>query len=134
MATVPFDSVHQQWIREMGRHFGTEDTFTRAPTGVFFGEPGKTVADPYFGGAGPDRTGCTRCGACMVGCRVGAVNSLTQELLVVCRTQWRAGPCPSMRCRRAPLGAADGSDGYRVTTERPGAAHQARDRPTPQAG
>ena len=25
----------------------------------FFGRPGERVADPYFGGAGPERTGCT---------------------------------------------------------------------------
>ena len=52
---VPFDSVNQQWIRDMGRHFGfSEDTVTDAPTGVFFGEPGKTVPDPTSGGAVPD--------------------------------------------------------------------------------
>jgi cholesterol oxidase len=78
---VPFESVNQQLIRSMARHFGTEDTFTRAPTGVYFGEPGRTVKDPYFAGEGPDRTGCTRCGACLVGCRVGAVNSLPKNYL-----------------------------------------------------
>ena len=82
VATVPFDSRQpDDGSDELGRHFGTEDTVVRAPTGVFFGEPGKTVRDPYFGGEGPDRTGCTRCGACMVGCRVGAVNSLTKNYL-----------------------------------------------------
>ena len=119
--TVPFDSAAQQLIREMARHFRTEDSFTRTPCGVYFGEPGKTVADPYFGGDGPARTGCTRCGACMVGCRVGAKNTLLKNYL------WFAEKCgvqilPEHQVSGvAPLGAADGSDGYRVTTQRPGA-------------
>ena len=120
-ATVPFDSVHQQWIREMGRHFGTEDTVTRTPTGVFFGEPGKTVSDPYFGGEGPDRTGCIRCGACMVGCRVGAVNSLTQNYLWFAEKNGVQILPEHQVLDVAPIGAADGSDGYRITTEPPGA-------------
>ena len=130
--TVPFDSLHQQWIREMGRHFGTEDTVTRAPTGVFFGEPGKTVSDPYFGGAGPDRTGCTRCGACMVGCRVGAVNSLTMNYLWSAEKRGVQILPEHQVVDVAPLGAADGSDGYRVTTERPGAGFR-RNRQTQTA-
>jgi cholesterol oxidase len=128
-APVPFDSVHQQWIREMGRHFGTEDTVTRASTGVFFGEPGKTVPDPYFGGVGPDRTGCIRCGACMVGCRVGAVNSLTKNYLWFAE---RNGVriLPEHRVIDVtPLGDPDGSDGYRVTTAHPRGG-QRRDRQT----
>ena len=128
-APVPFDSVHQQWIREMGRHFGTEDTVTRAPTGVFFGEPGKTVADPYFGGDGPDRTGCTRCGACMVGCRVGAVNSLTKNYLWFAERNGVQILPEHQVVDVTPLGTADGSDGYRVTTEHPGGGRQ-RDRST----
>jgi len=130
--TVPFDSLHQQWIREMGRHFGTEDTVTRAPTGVFFGEPGKTVSDPYFGGAGPDRTGCTRCGACMVGCRIGAVNSLTMNYLWFAEKRGVQILPEHQVVDVAPLGAADGSDGYRVTTERPGAGFR-RNRQTQTA-
>ena len=49
--------------------------------GLFFGEPAVTVSDPYFDGAGPDRTGCTRCGACMVGCREGSKNTLVKNYL-----------------------------------------------------
>ncbi|WP_059021505.1 GMC family oxidoreductase [Mycobacterium sp. M26] len=124
---VPFDSVHQQWIRDMGRYFGTENTVTRAPTGVFFGEPGKTVPDPYFGGAGPDRTGCTRCGACMVGCRVGAVNSLTQNYLWFAERNGVQILPEHQVVDVTPLGNPDGRDGYQVTTEHPrGGRHRNR--------
>lgn len=119
--TVPFDSVNQQLIRALAQHFGTEGSFCRTPCGVFFGEPGQTVADPYFGGAGPDRTGCTRCGACMVGCRTGAKNTLVKNYLWFAE-QRGATVLPGREVRDvAPLGAPDGSDGYRVTTGRPGA-------------
>jgi cholesterol oxidase len=39
------------------------------------------VSDPYFGGEGPDRTGCILCGACMTGCRHGAKNTLDKNYL-----------------------------------------------------
>ena len=80
-AEVPRESDGQQLLREVGRHFGVEDTFTRTPVGVYFGEPGRPVPDPYFGGEGPERTGCTFCGACMVGCRDGAKNTLLKNYL-----------------------------------------------------
>jgi cholesterol oxidase len=60
---------------------GVADTYHRTPVGVFFGPPGQTVPDPYFGGAGPDRTGCIECGNCMIGCRPGAKNRLDVNYL-----------------------------------------------------
>jgi len=127
--TVPFDSPSQQLAREMARHFGVEDSFSRPSIGVFFGEPGKTVKDPYFAGEGPDRTGCTRCGACLVGCRVGAVNTLTKNYLWFAEKRGARIMAEREVIDVAPLGTADGSDGYRVTTQRPG-AWPGRDRRT----
>ncbi|HEX9108936.1 MAG TPA: NAD(P)-binding protein, partial [Longimicrobiales bacterium] len=48
---------------------------------VYFGKPGVTVPDPYFGGEGPARTGCILCGGCMTGCRHGAKNTLDRNYL-----------------------------------------------------
>lgn len=119
--TVPFDSPSQQLTKELAQHFGAEDSFIRAPIGVFFGEPGKTVKDPYFGGEGPSRTGCTRCGSCLVGCRVGAANTLTKNYLWLAEKRGAQILAEHEVVDVTPLGAADGSEGYRVTTQRPGA-------------
>ncbi len=74
---TPADEV----IRAVAQDMGVGGTFRRTPVGVFFGEPGKTVPDPYFGGAGPARTGCIECGDCMIGCRLGAKNRLDLNYL-----------------------------------------------------
>jgi cholesterol oxidase len=73
-------------LKEVADDMGVGDTFVATPVGVFFGPdgekaPGKTVPDPYFGGAGPARTGCLECGACMTGCRFGAKNTLLKNYL-----------------------------------------------------
>ncbi len=74
---TPSDEVMQRVADEMG----VGETFRLTPVGVFFGAPGQRVADPYFGGAGPDRSGCLECGECMTGCRHGAKNTLTKNYL-----------------------------------------------------
>jgi cholesterol oxidase len=73
-------------VKEVADEMGVGDTFVPTPVGVFFGPqgektPGRTVADPYFGGAGPERTGCIECGSCMTGCRYGAKNTLVKNYL-----------------------------------------------------
>jgi cholesterol oxidase len=60
---------------------GRGATFSRVDVGVFLGEPGVTVPDPFFGGEGPPRTGCLLCGECMTGCRHGAKNTLDRNYL-----------------------------------------------------
>ncbi|NNH68784.1 GMC family oxidoreductase [Nocardia uniformis] len=74
---TPADEVFKQVAEDMG----VGDTFVQTPVGVFFGEPGETVEDPFFGGVGPARTGCTECGECMTGCRHNAKNTLVKNYL-----------------------------------------------------
>jgi cholesterol oxidase len=73
-------------LKEVADDMGCGDTFVPTPVGVFFGPngtktPGETVPDPFFGGAGPARTGCLECGSCMTGCRYGAKNTLLKNYL-----------------------------------------------------
>ncbi|MFJ2541658.1 GMC oxidoreductase [Microbacterium sp. NPDC087589] len=107
---------------------GAGSTFRHAPVGVWFGKPGERAPDPFFGGEGPDRTGCTLCGNCMVGCRVGAKNTLMKNYLAL--AERRGVVIEALRTvtevRELPGG------GFAVTTERSGAWFR-RDRRTVSA-
>ncbi|MFL1594385.1 GMC family oxidoreductase [Rhodococcus ruber] len=110
---TPADEI----VKSVAADMGVGDTFIQTPVGVYFGEPGRTVADPYFGGVGPDRTGCIECGECMTGCRHGAKNTLLKNYLGLAE---RAGaeivPLTTVTgLRQAPDGTWD------VDTERTGA-------------
>ncbi|WHU48102.1 GMC family oxidoreductase [Gordonia sp. L191] len=114
---TPADRV----MRSVAHEMGVVDTVVAAPVGVFFGTPGVTVADPYFGGAGPQRTGCTQCGACMTGCRVGAKNTLVKNYLYLAE---QAG------AQIIPMTMVDGlhqrGGSYEVSTHRTGAPWRGR--------
>ncbi len=68
-------------LYEIAKEQGQEDTFSPTPVGIYFGEPGVSVPDPFFNGEGPDRSGCIHCGGCMVGCRHNAKNTLDKNYL-----------------------------------------------------
>ena len=78
----PYFSPSDQAMREVAEQMGVGHTFTLAPLGIYFGKgEGVESADPYFGGVGPSRTGCTNCGSCMTGCRHNAKNTLPKNYL-----------------------------------------------------
>ncbi len=132
VVTNPCDGPVERIMEQAAADLGVPETFRRTPVGVFFGAPDETVSDPYFGGAGPSRTGCIQCGNCMVGCRVGAKNTLTKNYLALAerlgvtieplRTVTRLGVVPG-----TDAGDADAVEGragypvYRVLHERTGA-------------
>jgi cholesterol oxidase len=107
-------------LREYGEEIGVGDTFANTRVGVYFGEPGKQVDDPYFGGEGPPRSGCIRCGSCMVGCRHGAKNTLMKNYLWFAEKLGVEIVPERQVTELRPLGPPDGSGGYAVTSVRSG--------------
>ncbi len=116
----------EQVMREAADDLGVGHTFRMTPVGVLFGDavgtgPGREVADPYFGGAGPRRTTCTECGSCMTGCRVGAKNTLVKNYLALAeRLGVRIEPLRTVVDVR-PLDKGSDSAGFAITTRRTGA-------------
>jgi cholesterol oxidase len=119
---VTVDDPADQLLHEFGRHIGVEKSYAKTRVGVYFGEPGVTVDDPFFGGEGPPRTGCEFIGRCMVGCPVGAKNTLEKNYLWFAeRNGVQINPERTVVDIR-PLGpSGDGGDGYEVVHERSGA-------------
>jgi len=129
VVTNPCEGPVEDVMRQAAADMGVAETFRKTPVGIFFGEPGRQVPDPYFGGAGPQRTGCTECGNCMVGCRVGAKNTLMKNYLALAeglgvriepmRTVVRLGELPGgggrLRVLHERTGPRHGKD-RRVTT------------------
>ncbi len=115
------DDPADQLLRELGEELGVGETYKKTPVGVYFGEPGETVPDPFFEGEGPDRTGCQLCGRCMVGCPHGSKNTLVKNYLYLAEKRGvRITPERTVVDIR-PLGRGDGSDGYEVESVRSGA-------------
>jgi len=117
----PYDDPADQLLRELGEQWGVADTYKKTPVGVFFGEPGKTVPDPFFGGEGPDRTGCRLCARCMVGCPHGSKNTLVKNYLYLAEKRGAQVMPERTVLDIRPLGSPDGAEGYEIESVRSGA-------------
>ena len=118
------DDPADDLLREFAREIGVEDTYAKTRVGVLLGggAPGETDR-PTRSSAAPGRSApsCERCGRCMIGCPLGAKNTLVKNYLYLAE-QAGADVFPErLVVDVKPLGAPDGSEGYEVTTEHPGA-------------
>jgi cholesterol oxidase len=81
VTVYPYVSPADEVVKKVAERMGVGGTFHQTPVGVYFGQPGEKVADPFFGGAGPERNACLNCGECMTGCRHNAKNTLVKNYL-----------------------------------------------------
>ncbi len=102
-------------LQNIAKEIGKEDSFQATKVGVYFGEAGRTIKDPYFNGKGPDRTGCIHCGACMTGCRYNAKNTLDKNYLFLAQQLGAKIIAEHEVNNVTTIGAKDGSDGYTVS-------------------
>jgi cholesterol oxidase len=121
VAPVTFDDPGDELLLDLGRDLGVQETHSKVNVAVYFGERGQTAPDPFFAGEGPARRGCVLCGRCMIGCRYNAKNTLVKNYLYLAERRGVRIVADRTVVDIAPLGAPDGSDGYRVTTQRTGA-------------
>lgn len=84
VATTPKLFAADLALKNLAKEMNAEKSFHPTEVGVYFDDTvlsEKKECDPYFNGQGPMRSPCTYCGACMVGCREGAKNTLDQNYL-----------------------------------------------------
>lgn len=138
----PVDGLVEDVMRDAAADMGVPQTFGKTPVGVYFGRsagqgeagPGQRVPDPFFGGAGPDRTACTLCGNCMVGCRFGAKNTLRKNYLALAeRLGVRIEPMRTV-VGLQPVDPDDPARGWLVTTRATAGRGRRRDVRTVRAG
>jgi len=108
-------------LQKVAATAGVGDTFYRTHVAILEPREGETggqkVPDPFFGGEGPERTTCTACGGCMMGCRHGAKNTLDLNYLYFAEKHGAQVFAETRVVDVRPLnGTGDGSDGYEVRT------------------
>lgn len=118
--TCVSDGPSERMMHTVAAELGVASAYHPTEVGVFLGTPGVAVTDPYFGGDGPERTGCIRCGQCMLGCRHGAKNTLVKNYLHLARRHGAQIHAERTVTDITPAGRADGSEGYVVTSVRTG--------------
>ncbi|MGO9560559.1 MAG: GMC oxidoreductase [Acidimicrobiales bacterium] len=121
VVTNPTMTPADEALKKVAEEMDVGDTFMMARVGVFFGregrkEPGVEVDDPYFGGVGPRRAGCTEVGECMTGCRHNAKNSLPKNYLYLAEMAGAVVFPETTVLGVRPLGHGE----YAIDTERTG--------------
>ncbi|MDF2828673.1 MAG: glucose-methanol-choline oxidoreductase [Mycobacterium sp.] len=111
----------EDMMHAVAAELGVPDAHHPTEIGVFLGPAGVVTADPYFGGAGPERAGCIRCGQCMLGCRHNAKNSLPKNYLYLAEAHGARILAERTVTDIRPAGdSPDGSAGYLVTSVKTG--------------
>lgn len=77
----PFTGEMDDHLRVVAEAVGGAEGFGPVPLAIHFGEEGVAEPDPFFGGEGPERTGCRLCGGCLAGCPYGSKNTLDLNYL-----------------------------------------------------
>ncbi|MFM9134979.1 MAG: FAD-dependent oxidoreductase [bacterium] len=110
-------------MKAVADDMGVGHTFRMTPVGVYFGDgPGVTSPDPFFGGVGAARTGCTECGECMTGCRHNAKNTMPKNYLGLAEQAGaRVFPLTTVTAVEPREGG-----GYVITTKRTGTLSRRR--------
>lgn len=114
-ARTPYVGEMDHHLEATARAMGVHHTYGPVPVAIHFGREGVTEPDPFFGGAGPDRTGCRLCGECLLGCPYGAKNQLTRNYLWLAE---RAGARIQPESQVAAITPLP-KDGYAVTVRHP---------------
>ncbi len=115
--TAHDDTPADQVMRDVADQLGVSETYHPTQVGVYYGEKGREVEDPFFGGEGPTRTGCLECGACMIGCRHNAKNTLDHNYLYLAE----AKGAQVMAYRQVTDVIPLPGHGYEIVSERSGA-------------
>jgi cholesterol oxidase len=113
----PHQTHTDEVLREVAKDLGKLDRHRPTDVAVYFGKPGETVPDPFFGGEGPPRTGCNLCGGCMLGCRYGAKNTLDKNYLFLAERRGVVVEPDTEVTWVRPEGAPDGRDGYVIDAQ-----------------
>ncbi len=101
-------------LRDIAKELNREEKFRATKVAVYFGDSEKTSPDPYFNGEGPERKGCKFCGACMIGCKHNAKNTLDKNYLYLAIKKGARVKSESEVFNIQPINSRDGKDGYWV--------------------
>lgn len=126
VARCEYSNAADDALQETARRMGRASTYQAVNSGILFAEEshddtGKERGDPYFNGTGPARNSCRNCGACILGCRHNAKNTLEKNYLWFAELNGVEIRPESEVVRIEPLadgqGGRDGSAGYELTVQ-----------------